>query len=62
MTNEQIKALGVIVQALITSMGMQAENMQREQQGYSMAYGDDAFYEQVQVIEKALEGLEAQPQ
>lgn len=32
-----------ITRALITAMGMQAENFQRQQQGYSMAYDEDAF-------------------
>ena len=30
--------------AMIEAMGMQALNMQREQQGYSMAYDDEAFF------------------
>ena len=30
--------------ALIEAMGMQALNMQRERQGYSMAYDDEAFF------------------
>jgi hypothetical protein len=33
-----------IVVALIKAMGMFSENMQRQQTGQSMAYGDSAFF------------------
>lgn len=50
MTNEQ-KAAYVNSQtacAMIEAMGMQAENQQRERQGYSMAYGDKAFFDLIE--------------
>lgn len=34
--------------AMIEAMGMQAMNMQREQQGYSMAYDDEAFFKLIE--------------
>ena len=50
MTNEQ-KAAYIQSQAacaLIEAMGMQALNMQRERQGYSMAYDDEAFFKLIE--------------
>lgn len=43
--NNQIYTLGMIVGALNETLSMYSENMQREQCGNSMAYGDSAFNE-----------------
>lgn len=36
-------ANAAVARAIIRALGMQAENMQREILGYSMAYDEDAF-------------------
>jgi hypothetical protein len=36
--------------------GMIAENKQREKQGYSMAYGEDAFQEVQDEIQRLIDG------
>lgn len=57
MTNHQILALGQIAKSLISAMGMQAENQQREIQGQSMAYTDEDFFYECANIDRALDAL-----
>ncbi len=57
MNNQQIKALGMIAQALIRAMGYQATNQQRLANGLSIAYGDDAFFGEANDIQQAVDKL-----
>ena len=57
MQDYQIIQLGHILAEFTRSLGMQAENMQREQIGESMAYVDKDFYECANQIEFYAEQL-----
>lgn len=57
MTNQQIETLGIIAKCLINSLGMQAENIRRQQQDYSIAYEDCHFFDEANKIESAIESL-----
>lgn len=53
----QILVLGQIAKSLISAMGMQAGNKQREIQGHSMAYLDEDFFNECANIDRALDIL-----
>jgi hypothetical protein len=60
MTDKQIYVYGKIVRGLINAMGMQAQNMQREHEGNSMAYTDNDFWYEANEIDKHIETLKEQ--
>lgn len=48
-----------IAEAQIEAAGMTAENMQRQAQGYSMAYDDKAFFEVIARLNATFEAHRA---
>lgn len=57
MQDYQIIQIGHILAEFIRGLGMQAENMQREHLGKSMAYGDSDFESVASNIESYAEQL-----
>lgn len=45
-------ALALITAAQARIAGMQAENLDRQVQGYSLAYGEDAFFQEAGTLEQ----------
>ena len=51
-TPQTAYALALIAAAQARIAGMQAENQSRQNQGYSLAYGDDAFFTEAIYLEQ----------
>lgn len=52
MTNEQIRALALIAAAQARIAGMQAKNLERDRDGCSLAYDEQAFFEEANTLEQ----------
>ena len=58
MTYEQaIETFGEISIQFIVALSMQAENMQRQNLGQSVAYGEEQFGVVIDMIEKLIKGI-----
>lgn len=55
--DRRIEVTGYIAKSFIIALGMHAENMQRQVNGESMAYNDDSFFEQADIIQGAIDVL-----
>jgi hypothetical protein len=51
-TSQTVRALALIIAAQARIAGMQAANLDRQMQGYSLAYSEEAFFQEAGSLEQ----------
>ena len=59
-TSQTVRALALIIAAQARIAGMQAANLDRQMQGYSLAYSEEAFFQEAGSLEQIAEEVISQ--